>query len=273
MVLGVALVLSAIAFGRISGFAWYYLTFSALVITALLLLAVGWTATTFTLTRLRAPLRRPATLAAGVTLVTLTLTSSALLVPAAVAVDVPASRQSASVERLVGPTAKALSSDSPPARGRDARYLVTWIDALAIGSQGFGLLNELERRGFDVGVPSQYRVPATGHRVVKPADAAAVVYLATGVHIEETRAKPGFREVAFVDPRTPAQRAEYARLRSRAIELLDRGGKSNLTVLVDEHVFALTFDERAPEPVRRIASRMLKLGLPAAVFLASPNEI
>jgi hypothetical protein len=108
---------------------------------------------------------------------------------------------------------------------------------------------------------------------MKPADASAVVYLATGVHIEATRSRPGYREIAFVDPRTRAQKAEYQRLRSRAIELLDRAGQSSLTVLVDEHVFALTFDERVPEPVRRIASRMLKLGLPAAVFLAPPNGI
>jgi hypothetical protein len=273
MMLGVALVLSAISFGRISGYPWYYLTFSALVITAMLLLATGWTATEFTLRHLRAPRRRPATLTAGVALFAFTLTSSVLLVPSAVAVDVPASRLSTSVERLVRPTARALSTDTPPARGRDAPYLVTWIDALAIGSQGFALVNELERRGFDVGVPSQYRVPATGHRVMKPADASAVVYLATGVHIDATRSRPGYREIAFVDPRTPAQRAEYERLRSRALELLDRAGQSDLSVLVDEHVFALTFDERAPELVRRIASRMLKLGLPAAVFLVWPDEI
>jgi hypothetical protein len=272
MVLGVTLVLSAISFGRISGYVWYYLTFSALAITAMLLLAVGWTVSTFTIRRLRAPLRQPATFGGGIALAALILTSSVLLVPSAVAVDVPASRLSTSVQQLVEPTTQALSTDSPPAKGRDARYLVTWNDALAIGSQGFALVNELERRGFDVGVPSQYRVPATGHRVMNPADAKAVVYLATGVHIETRRSKPAYREIAFVDPRTPAQRAEYAHLRSRAIELLADAGRSNLTVLVDENVFALTIDERAPEPVRHIASRMLKLGLPAAVFLASPNQ-
>jgi hypothetical protein len=270
-VAGVALVLGVITLSRIFGYVWYYLMLWAWGVTALILLALGWTAAALVGMRLRGPSRRQAATAGSIALAGATLLSSALLVPQAAGVEVPAPRLSATTERLVAPTVEALADGVGPADGRDDRYLVTWLDALSIGSQGFGLLNELERQGFDVGVPANYRAPATQYRVMDPAEATAVVHLVTGVHIETWRAKPGYHEVAFAEPRSADERAEFERLRSQAVDELPRPDRAELVALVDENVFAATFDTRIPRHARELASRMLELGLPAAVFIGPPD--
>ena len=41
-----------------------------------------------------------------------------------------------------------------------------WNDAYFFGSQAYGLVNELERAGFDVGMNEPWHVPVTEHRVI-----------------------------------------------------------------------------------------------------------
>ena len=57
------------------------------------------------------------------------------------------------------PTEQALLDHMGTATGRDGRYSVTWSDALYIGSQGYGIVLELERNGFTAGVPFFARAP------------------------------------------------------------------------------------------------------------------
>ena len=63
---------------------------------------------------------------------------------------------------------------------------------------------DLERHGFTPVFRAPLRVPMTTSRVIEPADATAVVHLATGFHIDEWRKVPGAVQVAYVDPRSPA---------------------------------------------------------------------
>ena len=49
----------------------------------------------------------------------------------------------------------------------------------------------------------------------KTKDATAVVHLSVGPDIDVWRAKGGVVEVSYYDPRSPAQRTEYERLRAR----------------------------------------------------------
>ena len=73
---------------------------------------------------------------------------------------------------LVHRTDAALGAGAGGATRGD-RYVVTWNDAHYIGSQGYGLVSELERRGWTVGVPDTWRIPVTRQRVV-PDDRADV---------------------------------------------------------------------------------------------------
>jgi hypothetical protein len=254
-VVAAGLVFGAISMGRIFGDLWYYLMLWAWGVTALLVLAVGLTAATFLGDRAKR---------AGVgVLAAVTVVSAALFAFDARHAEPPAPRLSSTLGRLVGPTIAALEPGG--------RYVVTWSDALHIGSQAYGLVSELERHGFRVGMTQGLHVPLTDYRVVQPADATAEIHFATGIYIEEWRTKAGVEEVAFVEPRTPAEREEFERLRARAIRQLDDLGLDDVVVHVDDNLFGASIDGRVPTSTRKLLARMLDLGEPTAVFLAPPG--
>ncbi len=272
LVLGVALVFAAVAISRIFGQLWYYLMIWAWGITALVLFATLWTAAAALHRRVRATPREVSLVRAGVAgLVVAGAVSAAVFTVDAAGAEPPAIGLSDTLGVLVGPTVAALRGGEGPAPGPDGRYLVTWSDALYIGSQGIGLVNELVRRGFDVGVAHGWRIPAGPHRFRTADEADAVVHLATGLHVERWRAKEGVVEVAYHDPRSPAERREYDQLRARVLADLRELGLTDRLVDVDENLFAAAIDTRVPRATQDRMSRMLDLGSPAAVFLGPPD--
>jgi hypothetical protein len=267
LVLGTALVLAAVSMSRIFGFVWYYLVLWVWGIAVLMLLAVGWTVGTLVGRRLRGRIRDRAATTATLALAGVTALSTLLFTIDAAYVNPPAPELSRITAALATPTAAALDEGTAPGGGRDGRYLVTWDDPISLGSTGFGLLLELERRGFDVGAVEFYRVWATPHRVMGPAEATAEVHLAVGADIETWRAAPGAEQVAYVDPRSRAERAEYRRLRAHAVDALNAAGLADLAQGVDENLFTTSLDPRVPQQARDGIVRMLGLGLPSAVFV------
>jgi hypothetical protein len=178
---------------------------------------------------------------------------------------------SSELELVVDDVADGLRSGQGAATGTDGTYLLTWSDAFHIGSQGFGLLNELERRGFDVRVEAGRRVPATSHRVLDPSQASARIHMATGIFIERYESLPGAVEIGYVDTRTDAQRAEQDDLRSEVIAEIEALGLDDLLPKVDENLFGAAIDERLPASVQLKMGRMLELGAPLAVFVVPPG--
>ena len=272
LVLGVALVLALVSMSRIFGLVWYYLVLWAWGICALMVLAVVWTAVVLVGKRLSGPTATRAAAVGTAALVGVAVLFSALFTYDATSADVPAPRLSRTLGVLVRPTAAALDRRSVPGGGRDGLYLVTLRDPVDIGAMGYGLVNELDRRGFDIGVLDIYGPGATRYRVIDPTDATGVVHLAIGPDdIDVWRAKPGVREVARTDPRTPRQRAEYQRLRTQVIDELGAAGLGDLVPTVDDNLFGLSLNTRVPDPARQKLIRMTNLGLPAAVFIG-PRE-
>jgi hypothetical protein len=203
LVVAVALLLAVVSISRIFGQLWYYLMIWAWGVTALALLAAGWTlavaAGRLVSGERRAAVRR----AGGAALAAVTLVSSVAFGVDALDAEVPAEPLSDTMAALVPPTLAALRSGEVEGGGRGGAYLVTWTDALYIGSQGIALVNELERDGFDVGAVAPWGVPVARHRIREPEEATALVHLATGFHVDRWRAKPGMVEVAWVDPARP----------------------------------------------------------------------
>lgn len=266
-VIGVALLFAAVSISRIFGQLWYYLMIWAWGIAALLLLAVVWTAAAVVHRRLGPqPGARAARAGVGA-LAVVGVTSALVFSVDAWAVDLPARPLSDTMGRIVPDVVDALEGGGLAGGGRDGRYLVTWSDALYIGSQGIALVNELERAGFDVGAISPWGVPVARHRVRSPEAATAVVHLATGFHVERWRAKSGVVEVAGIDPRSPEEQVEYQRLREQVLRELRAAGMSDRLVDVDENLFAVAIDSRAPVTAQDAMTRMLDLGLPTAVFV------
>jgi hypothetical protein len=271
-IVGASLVFGVVAMARIFGNLWYYLTLWAWGATALLVLSVAQTVLHFAAQRLGdRPRRSTATRAGAIALGVAVLASSALFATDVANPRPPAERLSATLGRLLDPTERALTAGVAGATGRNGRYVVTWEDALHIGSQAYGLVNELERRGFDVGMMRNFRAPLTPYRIVEAKDAVAEIHFASGVNIEPWREMPSAVEVAYVDPRTPREEAEFRALRGRAVAALERDGLDDIVPLLDTNLFGAAISPRVPDTTRKLLGRMLDLGEPAAVFLAPPG--
>jgi hypothetical protein len=267
VVVGVALLLGVASTARIFGRPWFYLTLWAWGTTMLALGAVLWTAVAlWTRRRPGRDPRRPVAVAAAVVAVLATVASTVAFADA----HHPEARLSSAVGALAGPTYDAVVAGEGAATGKDGRYIVRWSDAADIGSPGFGLLDELERRGLDVGADEYFRVQITGHRARQRADADAQIHLATGAYIDRWRAVPDAVEVAMYDPRTPAQRAEYVEVRERFIGRLATEGLDELVPLVDTNLFGISTDVRLSAADQVDLSTLIAIGQPMAVFIAPP---
>ncbi len=265
IVVGAALLLGAVSMGRIFGKVWYYLTLWAWTTTTLLVVAVVWTViAAVPRTRSRGRAVRRAALPAGAVLAATLLV--AITVDAAT-VQPPEAQLSRSLGHLVGPTADALRRGDGAADGAGGRYVITWSDAANFGSQGYGLVSELERRGFDAGLLPTWHVPITDHRVITADEATAEVHLATGVFVAEWEAMPGAVEVASYDPRNDTQRAEFEALRAGLIADLTALGLDDLVDTVDTNLFGVQLDPRVPPRLQQSVDRMLVLGQPLAIFI------
>jgi hypothetical protein len=277
LVIGVSLVLAVISMARIFGHLWFYLMLWSWAITALMIFAIIWTAVEVVRRRI-GPDARTRVLKAGTAVAGMFIVASSVALAAdARNVEPPAPGLSNVLASVMPPTEQALLDHVGTATGRDGRYSVTWSDALYIGSQGYGIVLDLERHGFTAGVPFFARAPMTTSRVIEPTDATAIVHLATGFHIDEWLKVPGAVQVAFVDARSPEQQAEFARLRGEVIPMLHAAGLDDIIPHVDDNVFGAAIDDRltAPEnqPIQSRLQAMLDLGLPTAIFVAPPGTV
>lgn len=269
-VIGVSIVLAVIAMSRIFGIVWYYLMFWLWSIVVVALLAMAWTLVE-TVRRSR-PKRASAMASAAVAggAVVFALSTGAFTFSAAHA-QPPEFYLSKPLDALVGPTAFALDNGVGAATGRDGRYSVVWRDSAFFGSQGYGLLNELDRRGFHVGAAPYFYTTATQQRVVGPDTATAEVIFATGGYVDQFRADPDAIEVAFIDPRSDEEKAQYDSLRTRVAQRLAQEGLGELVAKMDLNLFGVQLDQRVPRDINILIDQMLRLGQPSAVFLAPPG--
>jgi len=274
-VLSVALVLGLVSSARIFGTVWFYLVLWAWGLVALILFAIGWTGVELVRARSDTGATAPGAgsrgaRAVGAVLVAIALVASIVFSVQARNVTVQTPRVNNSLGALVGPTAAALTQLA--ARGQAGPYLVTWLpDAQGIGGAGFGLLNELDRRGFAVRAQEQFRPGATRYHVIDDRTPRLEVHIATGTDIANWRNKAGFTQVAASDPRTDAERAEFDRLHEQVVADLRREGLADLVAQVDQNLFMLGLAPRVPKVTQQKISQMLNLSMPMAVFVGPPG--
>ncbi len=271
VVLAVALVLGLVSAARIFGNVWFYLLLWAWVLAALLLFTIAWTVVAWIRARVDDP-RAPNVARAGVAaLGTGVVVATAVFASSASHVNVMSPRLNAELGALTTPTIAALARVRES--GRRGPYIVTWLpEAQAIGAEGYGLLNELLRHGFDARAGVVFQPGATRYHVVADNRATLQVHLATGVDIGRWRADARFREVAFFEPKSAAERATFNRLHAQVLDDLQSDGLGALSPRVDDNLFILALTPEVPEATRRVMARMLAFGLPAAVFIGPPVE-
>jgi len=266
-VLAVALVLGAISATRILGFVWHYLALWAWSINVLLLLSIAWTAALLVRARRPRPDRRAVLAGAGAVAAVL-LVWTGMTALEAVDAEPTQANYSAMLARFTDAVTDAIDEGRVPGGGPDGRYLITWTDGVNLGSTGFGLLSELERRGYDVGVIGAHGPGARPHRVMDPDEATAEIHISFGPDIPTWQARPGAEQVVYIDQRTDEELAAYERARTEAIEALRRAGRDELVEAVDTAPFQLYFDDRVPEDARAAIKAINDIGQPAAVFVS-----
>jgi hypothetical protein len=265
-VVATAIALGVLSLSRIFGTVWYYLSLWMVGTVALAVLATLWTAYRVLLDRgpKGAPLtvwgRRATVTVAAVALVAFTVECATF--------DPPESSLSDPLGVLVRRTDRALA-DGTGGATRSDRFVVTWNDAHYIGSQGYGLVNELERRGWDVGVPDTWRIPVTRQRVTPDDRATRELRFASGRYLADLRhsGEPGVTLLARFDPRTPAERAQYAADRRELVASLAARGLDDRVQQVDETLFTVSLEPSLTPREKVLVARMLRLGQPVGVLL------
>lgn len=264
-----SLVLGWISMSRIFGKVWFYLTLWSWATTVLMVVAVGWTAIAFARgTDERKPAQgRSVPAALGALGAMAAIVSLVVVTVEAADARPPEQGLSDTLGALVGPTEEAIRLGAGAADGAGGRYLVTFDDASTFGSQAFGLVSELERRGLDVGMDEYWHVPITSHRVMPRGLATAQVHLATGAFVAEWQARPDAHQAVLVEPRDEDELARYADLEAELGARLDAAGLDDLVPLITRNLFGLQLDERVEPDLQSIVNEMLRLGQPTAVFI------
>jgi len=267
---GVVLVLGLTTLSRIFGTVWFYLSLWAWAVTALLLVATVWS---LVLALPRGDSGTARRLAIGVTVALVAVLSVWTVRFSADGANAEVARQPLTnlVGKVADPVDDALASGDIPGTGPDARYLVTWGDPADLGAAGWSLLDELERRGYDVGVTQFYALGAVRYRYLPSDRADAEVHVSAGSDIALWEDRPGFTQVAYADPRDAAARAESERLRAQVIADLQAAGQDDLVPLVDTSPFGLFFNDEIADATHERLAAMLELGLPMAVFVGPPT--
>ncbi|MCB0977348.1 MAG: hypothetical protein KDB02_07785, partial [Acidimicrobiales bacterium] len=226
------------------------------VLTGLLVFATAWAARSVALRRGWSVGSSATAVAVAVTVL---VASTASFTWSAVGVSPPDMRYSRTVGALAPPVAAALD--------RSDTYLMTWVDPDALGGNGFGLMLELERRGFHVGAGPSRSAPVEPHRVLEAGQYDAVLTVVSGeAQIAAARKIPGAKELAFDDHRDAAQRAEYDRLRTEVIEELRARGLGEVADGIHASIWIGLNDPRVTgAPFDKLA-RMLQIGQATAVF-------
>jgi hypothetical protein len=253
-----------ISISRIFGKIWFYLTLwmsSAVVLITLSIVWTAWIAGRDRLTRLDP---RTPTALATVTLAVVTIASTI----AAFGHEVPEDDLAEDVRVIMPTVTAALEANLGDATGKSGSYVVFWQESVVPGAQGYALMNELERRGYRVGVHPTWRVPATPHRVREDGEYDAEIHMVSGAWIDEWRTRAGYVEVVAYDDRDDAERDRFVELEARVVERLGEIGRIDLLPVVDTNIFGASLAPGLPDDIVADLSEMLLLGEPVAVFIA-----
>lgn len=289
LVLGVGLIVGGLSMGRYQDEAWAWLGLWAPVLTGLLMVAAVWTVVPvvgrwvqhrsearWAGIRFRRATRQGST-AAGTLVVALVGGVAVVAVQASqvenpdqfsnrwLAEAVPALVVAIDDGPLLGP------GGAPRGSAAERRYAVKWRDPVGFGAAGYGLLNELDRRGYDVTTDQSSVAQVARHRVAPSADADVVIHLVVGGAIERWREAPGVREVVAIDHRSAEERARYDRLESEVAVELGRRGLFEYVEAFEVALIIGVIDERVPDEVSRRVGEMLEIGQPAAFFVGPPG--
>jgi hypothetical protein len=274
LVLAFGLVFGVISLSKIYGDLYWYLMMWAWTLGVLMVGLILWTALEWFRARASARAERGGLVrlnrsVTGVAMGCVALLFVAITVDAANA-KIPNLPLSNQMNVVVPEMVAAIRAGETPSDRKTGMFVVTWNDPVNIGSPGYTVLDELQRRGIRSGLLPMFRGIVTDNELVFPGTERGIVHVAVGkADIDAWRAKPTAREVAYEDGRTKAQIAEFARLRTETIRILKAHGDD--PSIVDASLVGGSLMMKLPQSARTNMSIMGDIGLPIAIFLAAPG--
>ena len=258
VVLTVVLLAGVVAVSRVFGEVYLYVFRWVVVVVALVVFALGWGVASLLPRPLSKVLDGRGAAVVGLTMILILALVTSVRV---VSQEIPYESSWRMEQRLAPAVAEGLDPEK--------RYLVEWEDRVYLGGLAFGLMLDLERRGFDVGGPPSAVAGIGRHRVRCDDDYDAVVTVVTGSLAIETWSRlAGAELLAETGPADPDFDAEttFAELR----DALARAGRNWDPIQVEEAMTMLVLtDDLGPE-VNRLASDLVAAGVPTAVFVQDP---
>jgi hypothetical protein len=276
LVVGLALVLGALAVARIFGPLWPYLLFWAWGTSALMAFAVAWTiastaaATAATDTAPLPTLRLPRATLAATTAATV-LAVAAFAVDKAPDTEMAGEQLSKTLAVLADATVDRLDDD-PAGCEDDCTYFVSWIDPVDIGAMGYGMVLELERQGFAARTDPYEGEAVRFHRTADLDDTDAEIHIAIGdLDVEAWQQRPDAEQVAMVDPNNTTQQTEFHRMRDELLADLNAHGLPDLAEEAATND-PIEIDPRMSAEAQRLIAILNHFDRPAAVFLRIPGQ-
>jgi hypothetical protein len=277
LVLAFGLVFGVVSLSKIYGNLYWYLMMWAWTLGVLMVGLILWTALEWFRTRANARadgaaagrVRRLHRATSGAAVACVALLFVAITIDASNA-KIPNQPLSNQLNVVVPEMVSAIRAGETPNDRKSGSFIVTWNDPVNIGSPGYTVLDELQRRGIKSGLLPMFRGIVTDRELVFPGTERGIVHVAVGkADIDAWRAKPTAREVAYEDGRTKAQIAEFARLRTETIRILKAHGDD--PSIVDSSLVGGSLMMQLPQSARTNMSIMGDIGLPIAIFLAAPG--
>jgi hypothetical protein len=162
-----------------------------------------------------------------------------------------------------------------PELNKGEHFLLRWKDPATLGGVPFGMLLDLEKHGFHVGVDAPNSAGALPHRVLPEGSADEVLWVVLGsTNIDLMRARADAIELGYFDQRSPDEVIRSDALRQRLIDRLIDLDLACLVPKIDEQYGLASFflgSLGLPEDVAAIAADYNDYGLPVAVFTLPPS--
>ena len=170
---------------------------------------------------------------------------------------------------MVGSVAPLVAAELNP----DRRYLLRWQDSSGLGATAFGMILELERQGYHVGVDLPSAAAALPHRVLFEDQADGVITIVIGSRAD-TMMVPVFSQVvASYDPRNVLQKARYFILRDSLRGYAQGAGREDLINVIDGAGGSLVFiTPPLPPEQAALALELQRLPQPAMVLLDRSSD-
>lgn len=157
---------------------------------------------------------------------------------------------------------------------RDKTYQIRFYDPYTLNATGFGLLLELERRGFDVKVAPEFAAAALPHRTAPMDQTDEVLWVVVGPALEEALSDPALTVLATFNPRTSKQQARAKELLIEVENGLREAGRDDLVSSLDSPGASILFTQPPlPEDTADLVRELIGMGQPTGVFSMAVDDV